>query len=384
MAGLFEFLSRNYAATPLEEAKKKVKKDQEMQRVLEVLDANPQATADQVAAVLGYQVDQNGVVIAGQNVTPTVVETRHIPYAKQLLQDAHNAQALATTPNSGAGQSSQSGTIVVNIPGPNAGSDITSLDDMEAVALQVVAKANTGISLDNHLKRVTIFLFKTFAPFLVLALTIPESVWVFSHIYSHPDDILIALTGIFAVLTDFGYLYLTVLLAMNKEAMFKRQRAGMEIEPHEARAVRIQSVLWWLVAVMDTVAQVVFLYGATKDSTFFDQRLVMVLAGIRILSLFTTMFIVSFAGTELMTSVDTASNEQVERAQAVGKVMSALGQARLKRQESRALLRRQIELQELQRQGDLLLAEIYADARERIRQKHIDKQNNQNSQGKLP
>jgi hypothetical protein len=74
-----------------------------------------------------------------------------------------------------------------------------------------------------------------------------------------------------------------------------------------------------------------------------------------------------------MTSVDKASNEQVERAYAVGKVMSAIGQARLKRQEARAQLQRQLELQELQRQGDLLLAEIYADARERIRQKHLNK-----------
>ncbi|MBA2677518.1 MAG: hypothetical protein H0U76_03870 [Ktedonobacteraceae bacterium] len=383
MAKLFNFLAQNYTASPLDAAKKKVKKDPDMQRVLEILDVNPQATEDQVAAVLGYRVDLNGAVIAGRHVTPTIVAARHIPYAQQLLKDAHDAQDMRVAQTQAAQPQTQTGPIVINIPGPDATHGVANLDDMEAVAIQVVAKANTGISLDNHLKRITIFLFKTFAPFAVLGLTIPESIWVFSHIYSHPDDTLLTLTGIFAVLTDFGYLYLTVLVAMNKEAMFKRQRAGMEVEPHERRAVRIQLVLWWLVAMMDTVAQIVFLYAATKDSTFFDHRLVMVLASIRILSLFTTMFIVSFAGTELMTSVDAASNEQVERANAVGKVMAALGHARLRRQESRALLQRQLELQELQRQGDLLLAEIYADARERIRQKQIQP-NNQNGQHKSP
>lgn len=390
MASLFSVLSRNYTASPLDLAKKKVKKDKDMQRVLEILDANPQATADQIASVLGYQVDAQGTIVAGAKVTPTIIATRHLPYAQQLLKDAHDTQAVvsaqtqATQPasGSGSGQSSQNGPIIVNIPGPDVSNGAANIDDMETMAIQVVAKANTGISLDNHLKKVTIFLFKTFAPFAVLALTIPESIWVFVHIYSHPDDTLRILTGVFAVLTDFGYLYLTVLLAMNKEALFKRQRAGMEVEAHEKRAVAIQSVLWWMVAGMDTVAQVVFLYGASKDSTFFDQRLVAALALVRVLSLFITMFIVSFAGTELMTTVDQTANEQVERAHAVGKVLSALGEARLKRQESRARLQRAIELQELQRQGDILLAEIYADARESIRLKQQEsKKNNQN---KLP
>src|SRR5450755_956972 len=344
MAKLFEFLAQNYTASPLDLAKKRVRRDKEMQQVLEILDANPEATAAQVAAVLGFQTDAQGNVVAGANVNPDIVATRHLPYAKQLLAEARNSLMPAPAPTQSSQPSSQDETITINIPGPGGANGNTSIDEMESTAIAVVSKANTGISLDNYLKKGTIFLFKTFAPFLVLALTIPESVWVFVHIYSHPDDTLRILTGVFAVLTDFGYLYLTVLLAMNKEAIFKRLRAGMEIEPHEHRAVRLQSLLWWLVAGMDTVAQVVFLYGATKDTTFFDQRLVMVLALVRILSLFITMFIVSFAGTELMTSVDRTANEQVERAHAVGKVLSALGDARIKRQSARAQLQRQLEL----------------------------------------
>ncbi len=392
MAKLFNFLAQNYTASPLDLAKKKVKRDQDMQLVLEVLDANPSATPDEVAAVLGYRITSMGQVAAGHHVSPTIVAARHIPYAQQLLKEAHETQALvvaqtqAAQPASGqgVGQQTQNGPIVINVPGPDVTNGVSNLDDMEAAAIQVVQKANTGVSLDNRLKKGTIFVFKTFAPFAVLLLTIPESIWVFTHLYSHPDEYLIALTGIFAVLTDCGYLYNTVLVAMNKEAMFKRRRAGMEVEPHEIRAVRLQSFLWWVVAGMDTVAQVVFLYGATKDTTFFDPSVVIVLALIRVASLFVTMFIVSFAGTELMTSVDTASNEQVERALAVGKVLDAMGQARLKRQEARAKLQRAIELQELQRQGDILIAEVYAEARENIREQHRKKKQDNKDQNKLP
>lgn len=385
MATLFEFLTQNYTASPLDLAKKKVRRDKQMQQVLEVLDANPEATAEQVAAVLGYQKDAQGNVIAGANVSPDIVATRHLSYARQLLREASDSLVPAPVSTQPSQPSSQDGTITINIPPPGETHGVSTIDDMESAAIAVVSKANTGIGLDNYLKKGTIFIFKTFAPFAVLALTIPESIWVFTHIYSHPDDTLRMLTGVFAILTDFGYLYLTVLLAMNKEAMFKRLRAGMEIEPHERRAVRLQSVLWWLVAGMDTVAQVVFLYGATNDSTFFDQRVVMVLVLVRILSLFITMFIVSFAGTELMTPVDKTANEQVERAHAVSKVLSALGEARLKRQQARALLQRQLELQELQHQGDLLLAEIYADARERVRTSHTDSPKQvQNGQNKHP
>ena len=231
----------------------------------------------------------------------------------------------------------------------------------------MVAKANTGIGLHNLLNRVVIFLFKTFAPFAVLLLTIPESMWVFTHLYTHPDQTLTALTGVFAVLVDFGYLYLTVLLAMNKEALFQRQRAGIEVERHERRAVRLQTTLWWIVAPMDTLAQVVFLYSATKDSTFFAFGVVMFLVAVRVLSLFMTMFVVSFAGTELMTSVDRVANQKVEQANAVGRVMDALGAVRLARQRARDRLQEEIEEQEFRQEGRRLLSEVYADARSNIR-----------------
>ncbi len=242
-----------------------------------------------------------------------------------------------------------------------------TLDQMEAEALRMVAKANTGIDLHNVLNRVVVFLFKTFAPFAVLVLTIPESMWVFTHLYKNPDAVLVTVTGIFAVLVDFGYLYLTVLLAMNKEALFQRRRAGIEVEAHERWVVRVQTALWWIVAPTDTLAQVVFLYSATKDSTFFAYSLVLVLVAVRVFSLFLTMFVVSFAGTELMTSVDRVANQQVERAKATGRVMDALGMARLARQRARADLQEELEEQELRQEGRRLLSEIYADARVAVR-----------------
>lgn len=380
MAGLFNFLARNYTASPLEMAKKQVKKDPKMQRVLEVLDTNPNANAEEIASVLSS---------GGGNVTADVVRTYYLPRAKQLLQEARD-QSTALVPASSKGnkpaskERGQDDEIVINIPPPGADQGPISLDQLEEDAVALVSKANTGVGLDNYLKKAIIFVFKTFGPLAVLALTIPESIWVFIHIYTHPDGVLSVLTGIFAVLTDFGYLYLTVLVSMNKEALFKRRRSGMEVEAHEKRAVRLQSVLWWCVAGMDMVAQVVFLYGATQNSTFFNYAVVLALAGVRILSLFMTMFIVSFAGTELMTSIDKTANEQVERANAVGKVLSAMGEARLRRQEARAKLQRAVELQQLQREGDKLLAEIYADARERIRQRHLNADDSSSDQKKLP
>jgi hypothetical protein len=242
-----------------------------------------------------------------------------------------------------------------------------TLDQMETEALKMVAKANTGVGLHNLLNHAVVFLFKTFAPFAVLALTIPESIWVFTHLFKNPDGVLVTMTGIFAVLVDFGYLYLTVLLALNKEALFQRRRAGIEVEAHERRAVRVQTILWWIVAPMDTLAQVVFLYSATKDSAFFESSLVLVLVAVRVFSLFLTMFVVSFAGTELMTSVDRVANQQVERAKATGRVMDALGTARLARQRARADLQEELEEQELRQEGRRLLSEIYADARASVR-----------------
>jgi hypothetical protein len=103
----------------------------------------------------------------------------------------------------------------------------------------------------------------------------------------------------------------------------------------------------------------------------------MVLVAVRILSLFMTMFVLSFAGTELMTKVDKVANEEVERAHAIDRVLTALGDARKNRQEARSRLQEALDQQELKRQGDQLIAEVYADARESIRQHHLQKRNEQ-------
>lgn len=136
------------------------------------------------------------------------------------------------------------------------------------------------------------------------------------------------------------------------------------MEDYERRAVRVQSVLWWLVAAMDMSAQVVFLYGATQGSTFFPYPVVMTLAGVRIASLFITMFMVSFAGTELMTDVDVIANKQVERIDKVNKIMVAGAKAKERKTETRIRLE-QIEAdQDLRREGDKFLKEMYKDARD--------------------
>jgi hypothetical protein len=358
-----DFWKRNFSEYDvLPAALKRAGKDEALCITLNRLYYNEQITDEDLAK----EIDDPAI-------TPRVVAMRLRPKAQQLIaatrarvKESGNTQSLTPT-RRGSQQSDQVIEATITEVGDNA-----TLDEMEAEAVRMVAKANTGIDLHNILNRVVIFLFKTFGPFAVLALTIPESIWVFTHIYSHPDDTLTILTGVFAVLTDFGYLYLTVLLAMNKEAIFKRQRAGIEIEAHEQRAVRLQSILWWLVALMDTLAQVVFLYAATKDSSFFDHRLVMALAAVRIISLFLTMFVVSFAGTELMTRVDKVANEEVERAHATDRIMTALGDARSRRQEARSRLQELLDQQELKRQGDQLIKEIYSDARESIRQRHLN------------
>jgi hypothetical protein len=241
-----------------------------------------------------------------------------------------------------------------------------TIDDMEKQAIHIVMSAHSGVTLNAKMKMVVIFLFKTFAPFLVLLLTIPESYWVFTHIYAGSfaqDKVLPVLTGVFAVLVDFGYLYLTVLLELNKEALFKRRRAGLEIEQHEIRAVRLQSVLWWVVASMDVLAQFLFLFSATHGSTFFDQRLILALVCVRVFSLFITMFVVSFAGTELMTNVDVVANEQVERADKVSRVLGALGVARQKQMEAKLKLENMVADQEFKRAGESFLKDMYDDAR---------------------
>ena len=345
----FDFWKRTYGEDDvLERAQKQVKNDGALRRVLEILYFDATASdadiATEVSKIPNVTVDANEVRL------------RLRPQALRLIA----SERAKNTPDA-SGDDAPLTTIVTEL-------ESNSIDDMEADAIAVVNKAHSNIGAQHALNKTIIFLFKTFAPLTVLALTIPESVYVFTHIYTHPDDTLRILTGIFAVLVDFGYLYLTVLLAMNKEAMFKRQRAGMEIEPHERKAVRVQSVLWWAVAFMDMLAQAVFLYGATQDSTFFAHGLVLALVAVRIVSLFLTMFVVSFAGTELMTSIDKVTNEEVERANNISKVLAATGEARLKKQTARAKLEEAIELQNLQREGNKLLSEIYADARNSVRQ----------------
>ena len=115
---------------------------------------------------------------------------------------------------------------------------------------------------------------------------------------------------------------------------------------------------------MDVLAQFVFLYSATHNSTFFDSRLVMALAGVRVFSLFITMFVVSFAGTELMTDVDVVANEQVERADKVARVLGALGTARERQMRAKLTLENMIADQDLRREGESFLKEMYKDARE--------------------
>ena len=277
MAGLFDFLSKNYNASPLEEAKKKVRNDQEMHRVLEVLEANPSATSDEVAAVLGYRTDTNGVVTAGRKVTPTIVGARHIPYAKQLLKEAHEAQTLAVVPpqppQPASGQQSQTGPLVINIPAhgdaPVVGNDAITIDDIEAETIKLVMNAGNTKTVEKRLRRATISAFKTFGPFGVLALTIPETVWVFTHIYVTAELTLVLMTWVFSVVLDFGFLAITNLLAENKENINKKQIRGQVIEKHERQTTNKQTAAWWVVAVLDSGSQLIFLLVATWGSKMF-------------------------------------------------------------------------------------------------------------------
>jgi len=357
--GRFDFWKQTYGEdTVLERAQKQVKKDVLLQRVLEILYFDETVSDADIAGEVSKE--QNVEVDANE------VRLRLRPLALHLIarERAKNAPEVRyELPPPDPPPIEATVTELEN----------TSIDDMEADAIRVVVKAQSSVGVQHYLNVAIIFLFKTFAPLAVLFLTIPESIYVFTHIYAHPDDLLRTLTGVFAVLVDFGYLYLTVLLAMNKEAMFKRERAGIEIERHERNAVRVQSVLWWLVALMDMLAQSTFLYGATQGSTFFDSRLVLALVAVRIVSLFTTMFVVPFAGAELMTSIDKITNEQIERANNIGKVLAATGAARLKKQDARMQLEEAIELQNLQREGNKLLSEIYADARKNVREQRTPK-----------
>jgi hypothetical protein len=346
--GKLDFFKKTYGeSTVLERALKQAKKDSLLKQVLEILYYDPYAT---------------DATIVGAISTPTApisedtVKTLLRPRAQRLIENerAKNTPTPLPTPE-------EEPTKAV----PDTLEELT-IDDMEKQAVHIVMSAHSGVTLNAKMKMVVIFLFKTFAPFLVLLLTIPESYWVFTHIYAGTfaqDKVLPILTGVFAVLVDMGYLYLTVLLELNKEAMFKRRRAGLEIERHEFRAVRLQSVLWWIVALMDVLAQFLFLFSATHGSTFFDQRLILALVCVRVFSLFITMFVVSFAGTELMTNVDVVANEQVERADKVSRVLGALGIARQKQMEAKLKLENMVADQEFKRAGEAFLKDMYDDAR---------------------
>jgi hypothetical protein len=358
-----DFWKKTYSEyNVLDRAKKRAKRDPALEHVIESLYYYP-------------NISDQGIVESLEvfDIHPSEAEVRmrYRPQALRLIEQERAKNEVPVTsisedgkliPRQDAGKKNEEVlTTTVTEVTPS------SIDDLEAEAVQIVMKAQTGITLNAKMKKVIIFVFKTFAPLAVLCLTIPESIWVFTHIYTHLDDWLTWMTGLFATLVDFGYLYLTVLLELNKEAIFKRRRAGLEVESHELKAVRIQAVLWWIVAAADTLAQAVFLYAATHNSTFFDPRLVMVLVCVRILSLFITMFVVSFAGTELMTDVDVAANEQVERAEKVKRVMVALGDARQKQQEARIKLEQMIADQEFRREGEKFLKEMYTDARDEAR-----------------
>ncbi len=353
-----DFFTKKYGEdTVLERAQKSARRDALLQQAIEILYFNPEASDTEIAQAISQG---NTIVDASR------VRLQLKPRALQLI-DQERAKNNISDPLPKVETEAQVGA---GAAAPDALS-YNNLEALEAHAVQIVMNAHSGVTLNAKIKQKVIFLFKTFAPLAVLCLTIPESFWVFTHIYAgdfSSDQMLHVLTAVFAVLTDFGYLYLTVLLEMNKEAIFKRRRAGLEVESHETRAVNIQSVLWWAVALMDVVAQFVFLYSATKDSQFMNNpAIVLLLVGIRIASLFTTMFVVSFAGTELMTDVDVVANEQVERAEKVSRVMSALGQARQKKMEAEQRIENMLADQDLRREGESFLKEMYRDARDEAR-----------------
>lgn len=347
MAELFKFLSRNYTATPLDIAKKRVRGDAQMQRVLEILDTNPEASPEQIAAVLGYHTDANGNVIAGQKVTPTIVGTRHIPYAKRLLQEARDTAALVPTQSSApekkkqsaSEQSSDTEPLVIDIPGPNGsasdGKEAITLDDIEQETLRLVANAGNNKTLEKRLRRFTVSFFKTFGPFMVLALTIPETVWVFTHIYTVTNWTLILMTWIFSVVLDFGFLAITNMLADNKENLTRKQIRNQVIQAYERRIVARQSAAWWVVAALDSGSQLIFLIVATWGSHLFPVWLTFGLSGGRVLDLGIVMWVVSFAGMELTTKVEEVVSERLEMAEGIKKVSAATDALREAQQEAR-------------------------------------------------
>lgn len=374
MADLFRFLSRNYTATPLDIAKKRVARDAQMQRVLETLDTNPDATPEQVAAVLGYRTDANGNVIAGQKVTPTIVETRHIPYAKRLLQEARDAAALvpaqSSVPEKGqqrpSGQPSEREPLVIDIPGPggsaSGGKETLTLDDIEQETLRLVANAGNNKTLEKRLRRFTVSFFKTFGPFMVLALTIPETVWVFTHIFTVVNWTLILMTWIFSVVLDFGFLAITNMLAENKENLTRKQIRNQVIQAYERRIVARQSAAWWVIAALDSGSQLIFLIVATWGSHLFPVWLTLGLSSGRVLDLGIVMWVVSFAGMELTTKIEEVVSERLEMAEGIKKASAATDALRDAQQEAHIRSeQRQLDLQR-DREEAAFLAQLRRDS----------------------
>ena len=361
-----DFFARKFGEETVLKRAQKQTKEKALQHTIEMLYFNPNVSNEEIAKVLS-----TGSTI----IDATAVKLQLRPRAQQLI-DQERAKNNVDPPQLSGPKSDPVGETIL---------PTTSIDDLETQAVTIMARAHSGVTLNAKIKVKVIFLFKTFAPIAVLFLTIPESYWVFTHLYSDTfaqDKVLPILTGVFAVLVDFGYLYLTILLEMNKEAMFKRRRSGQEVEKHELEAVNIQSVLWWIVAGMDVLAQFVFLYSATHGSTFFDSNLVIALAGVRVFSLFITMFVVSFAGTELMTDVDVVANEQIERADKLSRVLSSLGKARQKVEQSKIDIAQMIEDQERRREDAAFMRELHTSAlddnrrmREELRKKTTNSDN---------
>jgi hypothetical protein len=353
-----DFFTKKFGEdTVLQRAQKKVK-DPMLSRTIEMLYFDSTANDEDVARLLS---DDKITVL------PMQVKMQLRPRALQLIEQerAKNTVTAVVSAPGGAVAEAQT-TQAANTPLAE-----TSIDGLQQQAIHIVMSAHSGVTINAKIKTKIIFIFKTFAPIAVLFLTIPESYWVFIHLYAGDfaaDKMLPILTGLFAVLVDVGYLYLTILLEMNKEAIFKRRRAGLEVETHETRAVTTQSILWWLVAGMDVLAQFVFLYSATHNSSFFNSTLVIALAAVRVFSLFLTMFVVSFAGTELMTDVDVVANEQIERAEKVSRILSALGTARQKEQKAKIDLENMIADQDFRRENERFMKEMYADARDNARE----------------
>lgn len=399
MSGLFHFLSKNYTESPLEFAKKRAGKDDHLRRTLEVLDSNPQAGAEDIARVLGYQV-VNGKVVAGQNVSPEIVQTYYLPRAHQLLQEARDKLVPAVATSGQPAPTSQNqevkeGTIVVNVPPPGtqpvAGTNAMTIDDIEQENLHLVINAGAVTTWESKLRRWSISFFKTLGPYFVLLLTIPETIWVFTHIYASVDGWLVFMTWVFAFTLDFGYLAITNLVAANKENLNTKRVRGQPIEAHERLVVRKQTAAWWIVATLDSGSQIVFLVVATWGSHVFPLWLTLGLAMGRVLDLGVVMWLVSFAGVELTTRIQQVVNERMEMAVGLSRLSDATNVLREAQQEARIRLeekemdlnRRREEtdfLADLRRQSFEEIRELKREAREH----HQQISGSRDDQKKLP